>query len=348
MKPRRFRAPGRVNLIGEHTDYNGGFVFPAAIDLATYVAVTPRADGRLRAASNSFPETLDTPITALKPSGNWTDFVAGVASLLQITEGADLWFTTDIPIGGGLSSSAALAVATALALGAGNRPPPEIARLCQRAENEFTGMKCGIMDPFTSCLGEEGHALRIDCRDLTYKAIPIPPEVRLVIANTMVKHELAASAYNDRRAACECAAARLGVPFLRDVNYSALQGVELRCARHVITENARVLNFEAALLAGDLPAAGRLMYESHRSLQTDFEVSCTELDTMVEIARELPGVYGARMTGGGFGGCTVNLVAADAVEGVVSRLRAGYETATGIVPHIFVTSPAAGASEIDQ
>lgn len=348
MKPRRFRAPGRVNLIGEHTDYNGGFVFPAAIDLATYVAVTPRADGRLRAVSDSFTETLDTPITALKPSGNWTDFVAGVAALLQITEGADLWITTEIPIGGGLSSSAALAVATALALGAGIRPRQEIARLCQRAENEFTGMKCGIMDPFTSCLGEEGHALRIDCRDLSYKTVPIPPEVSLVIANTMVKHELAASAYNDRRAACESAAARLGVPFLRDVDYSALEGAELRCARHVITENARVLNFETALLAGDLTAAGQRMYESHRSLQTDFEVSCAELDTMVDIARELPGVYGARMTGGGFGGCTVNLVETNMTEGIVRQLRLRYEAATGIAPQIFVTRPAAGASEIEQ
>ena len=346
MKPRRFRAPGRVNLIGEHTDYNGGFVFPAAIHLATRVTVTARGDGRLRAASNAFPETLDADVTALQPTGNWTDYVAGVAAQLQITEGADLWIETDIPIGGGLSSSAALTVATALALGAGNRPRLEIARLCQRAENEFTGMRCGIMDPFASCLGEAGHALRIDCRDLSYKAIPLPESVRLVIANTMVRHALAGTAYNDRRAACESAAARLGVSFLRDIDYSSLTGVELRCARHVITENQRVLDFEAALLSGDLEAAGEQMYASHESLKTDFEVSCPELDAMVEIARRLRGVYGARLTGGGFGGCTINLVAADAVEDVVRQLRAGYEAAAGMVPHIFVTSPAAGASEI--
>jgi galactokinase len=345
---RRFRAPGRVNLIGEHTDYNGGYVFPAAIHLATYVTATPRTDGRLRASSSSFPETLDTAIDDLKPAGNWTDFVAGVAAQLRITEGADLAITTDIPIGGGLSSSAALAVATALALGAGNRPRAEIARLCQRAENEFTGMQCGIMDPLTSCLGEEGHALRIDCRDLSYKAIPVPDSIRLVIANTMVKHELAASAYNARRAACESAAARLEVPFLRDADYSTLTGDELRCARHVITENARVLGFEAALLTGDLAQAGRLMYESHASLRTDFEVSCRELDTMVDIARELPGVYGARMTGGGFGGCTINLVAVSEIYQVVHQLSHRYEAATGIIPQIYVCTPAAGASEVTE
>ncbi|MFN0102063.1 MAG: galactokinase [Bryobacteraceae bacterium] len=345
-QPRVFRAPGRVNLIGEHTDYNGGFVLPAAIDLATYVAVAPRADGHLRAASGSLPGTLDIPVTSLKPSGNWTDYVVGVAALLQIAEGADLWIATEIPIGGGLSSSAALTVASALALGAGNRPKIEIARLCQLAENEFTGMQCGIMDPFTSCLGEEGCALRIDCRDLSYKAVRIPPEVRLIIANTMVKHSLAASAYNNRRAACESAAARLGVPYLRDVDYDTLTGAELRRARHVVTENARVLKFEEALLSGDLPEAGEQMYLSHRSLQTDFEVSCAELDTMVEIAKQLPGVYGARMTGGGFGGCTINLVAGGEVHTVIDRLSEGYEKATGIAPHIFECRPAAGASEI--
>jgi galactokinase len=346
--PRVFRAPGRVNLIGEHTDYNGGFVFPAAIDLATYVAIAPRDDGRLRAASLSLPETLDAPIALLKPSGNWTDYVAGVAAFLEIKQGADLLIATDLPIGGGLSSSAALEVSTAFALGAGDRPRKEIALLCQRAENEFTGMQCGIMDPFTSCLGEEGAALRIDCRDLSYTVVPIPPQVRLVIANTMVKHRLAASAYNDRRAACEKAAARLGVPYLRDVDYGRLEGAELRCARHVITENARVLNFEEALSAGNLEFAGEQMYESHQSLKVDFQVSCEELDAMVDIARELPGVYGARMTGGGFGGCTINLVAADSAGHVVDRLRAGYENATGIPPRIFICRPSAGASEVTK
>ncbi|MBI2684854.1 MAG: galactokinase [Acidobacteria bacterium] len=346
-QPRLFRAPGRVNLIGEHTDYNGGFVFPAAIDLATYVAIAPRADRRLHAESLSFPETLDTPIDQWRqPAGNWTDYVLGVATLLDIQTGADLLIATEVPIGGGLSSSAALEVATALALGAGNRPRAEIARLCQRAENEFTGMQCGIMDPFTSCLGEEGRALLIDCRDLTYRAVSIPPGIRLVIANTMVKHELAASAYNDRRAACESAASRLGVAYLRDIDYSSLAGTELRCARHVISENARVLQFEQALLAGDLHQAGEQMYTSHESLRTDFEVSCEELDTMVAIARTLPGVYGARMTGGGFGGCTINLAAADSVDAATGELRSRYAAATGIDPHIFVCRPAAGASEM--
>lgn len=345
-KPRLFRAPGRVNLIGEHTDYNGGFVFPAAIDRATYVAIAPRDDRRLRAASLSLPETLDVPLGHRQPAGNWTDFITGVAALLDIQTGADLLIATEVPIGGGLSSSAALTVSTAFALGAGTRTRQQIALLCQRAENEFTGMQCGIMDPFSSCLGEDGCALRIDCRDLSYKPIPLPAEVRLVIANTMVKHDLAASAYNQRRAACEAAAARLGVPFLRDVDFRSLLGDELRCARHVLTENARVLAFEQALLAGNLDAAGSVMYASHESLKTDYEVSCTELDTMVEIASELPGVYGARMTGGGFGGCTINLVAADAASRVVEQLASVYESATSIEPHIFITRPSAGASEI--
>jgi galactokinase len=345
-EPRVFRAPGRVNLIGEHTDYNGGFVFPAAIDRATYVAVAPREDGRLRAASMALPETLDVLVGETAVSGTWTDFVLGVAVLLGRTEGADLLYATDVPIGGGLSSSAALSVSTAFALGTGDRTREEIALLCQRAENEFTGMQCGIMDPLSSCLGEAGKALLIDCRDLSYKTVAIPDGVRLVIANTMVKHELAGSEYNDRRAACEMAAAKLDVPYLRDVDYSGLEGAELRCARHVITENARVLAFEAALLGGDMEAAGREMYASHESLRVDFAVSCEELDTMVSIARGISGVHGARMTGGGFGGCTINLVAAEAAGAVVAALTAGYERATGIRPHIFETRAAAGACEV--
>lgn len=344
--PRLFRAPGRVNLIGEHTDYNGGYVFPAAIHPATYAAAAPRTDGRIRAASLSFPETLDATFDDLAPTGNWTGFVAGVATLLGAKSGADLLFATEIPIGGGLSSSAALSVSTAFALGTGDRTRPEIALLCQRAENEFTGMQCGIMDPFASCLGQEGCALRIDCRDLSFRAVPLPPGVRLVIANTMVKHELAASEYNARRLTCESAAARLGVPYLRDVGYGSLQGDELRCARHVISENARVLEFEEALLAGDLGRAGQAMYASHHSLQHDFQVSCPELDTMVAIARELPGIFGARMTGGGFGGCTINLVAADAVDRFVNLLLRGYEKVTSITPHVFATCAAAGAAEV--
>lgn len=345
-QPRVFRAPGRVNLIGEHTDYNGGYVFPAAIDRATYVAMAPREDGRLRAASLALPETLDVPVGQTAVSRNWTDFVLGVALLLGRKDGADLLYATDVPIGGGLSSSAALSVSTALALGTGERTREEIALLCQRAENEFTGMQCGIMDPLSSCLGEEGKALLIDCRDLSYRTVAIPEGVRLVIANTMVKHELGGTEYNERRAACELAAAKLDVPYLRDVEYAGLEGMELRCARHVITENARVLEFAEALLGGDMGAAGRAMYASHESLRTDFAVSCDELDTMVALAGTIPGVFGARMTGGGFGGCTINLVAAERAGEVVAVLSAGYEQATGIRPHIFETRAAAGASEV--
>jgi galactokinase len=345
-QPRLFRAPGRVNLIGEHTDYNAGFVFPAALDLSTFVAVAPNNAGRLRAASLSLPDTLDAPVASRQTAGNWTDFITGVAALLEIQQGYDLLIATEVPLGAGLSSSAALSVATAFALGAGSLPRPAIALLCQRAENEFTPTQCGIMDPLASCLGAAGHALLIDCRDLSVRPVPIPPSVRLVIANTMAHHELAASAYNDRRATCERAAASLGVPHLRNVDYRPLDGEQLKRARHVLTENHRVLAFAAALEAGDLARAGEGMYSSHASLRDDFEVSCPELDAMVEAARPLPGVYGARMTGGGFGGCTVNLVAAEHVASVVPALRQAYLNRTGLNPDIFVCRPGPGAAEV--
>lgn len=352
-RPRVFRAPGRVNLIGEHTDYNGGFVLPAAIDLATYVAVAPREDRRLVAASLEVPGELDGELGTLRTQKSWTDYVAGVAVLGRVERGANLLIASEVPIGGGLSSSAALEVATALALGLGDMPRIELARLCQRAENEFAGMRCGIMDQFTSCLGRQGHALRIDCRDLTYHEVPIPESVRLLIANTMVKHELAASAYNTRREECEEAAHRLDVSLLREITPEDFhrRGHELpvpvrnRC-QHVITENERVDRFISALRFGDLARAGRRMMESHESLRDDFAVSCEELDTMVAIASSIEGVYGSRMTGGGFGGCTINLVEASQVGAIRAEISRRYEQATGIQPDIYVCQPADGASEV--
>lgn len=347
-EPRLYWAPGRVNLIGEHTDYNGGFVMPAALDLGTVAAVAPRGDARLRLASLDLPGELDVPLEALRPRGDWTDYAAGVAVQTGRREGVDVLYGSTVPLGGGLSSSAALEVATALALGAGPASPA-VARLCQRAENEFVGMRCGIMDQFASCCGVEDQALELDCLHLTWGPVPMPPDTRLVIANTMVEHALAAGEYNERRAACESAARKLGAATLREAaagDAPELTEHERRYARHVRTENERVGAFAAALRAGQLEAAGALMYASHRSLRDDYAVSCAELDLLVEIALGTPGVWGARLTGGGFGGCTVNLVAADAAAEATHCLRSGYAAATGIPPDVYVCRASAGAREI--
>ncbi len=343
-EPRLFWAPGRVNLIGEHTDYNGGFVMPAAIDLGTIAAIAPRKDGRLRIASLDLPGTLDAEIAALTPRGNWTDYPAGVAHLMQPAHGADLLFASSVPLGSGLSSSAAITVATALALGAASADM-STARLCQRAENTFAGAMCGIMDPFASCHGIADHALLLDCLSLTFEPVPIPSQTRLVIVNSMVRHELAGGEYNARRSACESAARKLGAPTLRETptfDDPMLTDDERRCARHVHNENARAQSFAAALRGEQLEEAGRLMYASHESLREDFRVSCEELDALVAIARETPGVIGARMTGGGFGGCTVNLVHAGAAENAGEQIRAKY----GRYAEVYICRASPGAHEV--
>ena len=266
-----------------------------------------------------------------------------------------------MPIGSGLSSSAAIEVATCYALlnnSALHVEPVEIAKLCQRAENEFVGMRCGIMDQFVSCCGQVGKALMLDCRSLEYKLVPLPQDARLVICNTMVKHALAAGEYNTRRAECEAGVRHFAqslpnVRALRDVTEADLKRygndlsevIHRRC-RHVITENARVLEAAKALNRGDLDAFGRLMNESHRSLRDDYEVSCKELDAMVDLAQKVPGVYGARMTGGGFGGCTVNLVNVEKVEEFKQTVAHGYSEATGLATEIYVCSAAEGAEEV--
>lgn len=364
---RSFRAPGRVNLIGEHTDYNDGFVMPAAIDFSTTVTVTPRADRVVTVFSHNFSETAEFDLDDLnpKPARHWSDYVRGVAVTLERAghrlNGATLRVNGEVPIGSGLSSSAAIEVATALALleNSGlslNRV--ELARICQRAENEFVGMHCGIMDQFISCCGQEGKALLLDCRSLEYKLLPLPEEARLVICNTMVKHELAAGEYNKRRTECEAgvnhfAKGRPAVRALRDVTEFELEAaradlpelVYRRC-RHVITENARVLEAASALEQGDLDRFGELMEQSHRSLREDYEVSCAELDLLVLLAQRVRGVFGARMTGGGFGGCTVNLVNAEDVDVFKQIVSHGYQAQTGLKPEIYVCSVAAGAGEV--
>ena len=369
IRPRIFRAPGRVNLIGEHTDYNDGFVMPAAIEFYTWVAVSPRADSVLRVESSQFSETAEWPLDGLSgpPRKHWSDYVRGVAGVLEAAAypigGANLMIEGQVPLGAGLSSSAALEVSTALALlSTGNRPAPplELAQLCQRAEHEYAGTRCGIMDQFIATFGKAGHALMLDCRSLEYKMLPLPKDVRLVICNSMVKHELAGGEYNSRRADCETGVRILrqhlpGVRALRDVSLPDLEihrkqmsEVVYRRCRHVISENQRVKDASAQLESGDLGRFGRLMYESHRSLRDDYEVSCRELDLLVELASSTEGVYGARMTGGGFGGCTINLVRADAAEKFRDKVAKDYARETGIRPEIYICSAADGAGEWKQ
>jgi galactokinase len=363
-RPKIFRAPGRVNLIGEHTDYNDGFVMPAAIDLYTWVAASPRSDRILQVHSDQFRETLDMSLDALAgaPRKHWSDFIRGVAAMIQAAghslKGANLIIDGHVPIGAGLSSSASLEISTALALLSAaslELPPLEVVKICQRAEHEYAGTRCGIMDQFIATFGRSGHALMLDCRSFEHKLLPIPPEVRLVMCNTMVKHELAAGEYNRRRADCESGVRTLRQHLpkalaLRDITLANLDSyrnelpelVYRRC-RHVVSENQRVLAASDALHCGDLTRFGQLMYESHASLRDDYEVSCRELDLLVELASNCEGVYGTRMTGGGFGGCTVNLVRSDAVDRVEHRITDAYAKATGKTPDLFVCSTAQGA-----
>jgi len=359
-----FRAPGRGNLIGEHTDYNDGFVMPVAIDFSCYSAIRSRSDRTLSVYSQQFQENIEFNLDRLVgPSKkHWSDYVRGVAAVLRDEgyplKGADLLIDGQVPIGSGLSSSASIEVSSALALtslGGITVPLGTLARLCQRAENEYTGARCGIMDQFVSCFGRQDQALLLDCRSLEMTYLALPPNVRLVICNTMVRHELAAGEYNERRASCERSieAIRKFLPnirALRDLTLedlekygSLLSEIDFRRCRHVITENARVIDAKEALGHVDLARFGRLMYQSHNSLNHDYEVSCRELNLMVSLARNLPGVYGARMTGGGFGGCTINLVEREAVTEFQTSVAHEYEKLTDLSPQISASSAAGGA-----
>ena len=365
-EPRIFRAPGRVNLIGEHTDYNDGFVMPAAIDFYTWVALAPRSDSRVNLRSRSFEGTISFDTNDdLQPMHNWSDYVTGVLDQLRRSgkqiSGADIFIHGEVPMGAGLSSSAAIEVATAFALLSENHQAidrTQLALLCQRAENQFVGMRCGIMDQFISCHGNRGHALMLDCRSLGFKLVPLPTNVRMVICNTMVKHQHASGEYNERRAACEEGVRILQqylpkIRALRDVSIADLErhrdklpGTVHRRCRHVVTENDRVGGAATLLQNDDLAGFGQLMAQSHTSLRDDYEVSCRELDIMVELASKQAGVYGARMTGGGFGGCTINLVASDQAETFRQRMISSYEQATGLNPQIYISSAADGAAQV--
>jgi len=364
-KPRIFCAPGRVNLLGEHTDYNDGFVMPCAIGFSTRVAISSRPDRKLVIQSEEFSEKFEFDLDSLpnRGQGLWSDYVVGVAVMLQQmghrTPGASLLVRGEVPIGAGLSSSAAIEVASALALMSLNGAKlslPEVAKLCQRTENVFIGARVGIMDQFISCLGKAGHALLLDCRSLEFKLIPIPEGIRLVICNTMVKHEHASGAYNRRREECDEGVKILtgwypGIRALRDISVEQLERhvaempptIYRRCL-HVVAENRRVQEGAQYLTDGEVGRFGELMRKSHRSLRDLFEVSCRELDVMAEIAESLEGYCGGRMTGGGFGGCTVNLVKSNAAEKFAAQIAARYQAAVGIKPDIYVCSAANGAS----
>lgn len=309
-------APGRVNLIGEHTDYSGGLVLPMAIQLGTEIR-GERLDGRVRLSSANEPRAVDFALPVADPAAvqpEWGRYVAGVAASLPTTAGFEGTVSSTVPAGAGLSSSAALEVATALALGASNdHSPLRIAQLAQGAEHLATGMPCGIMDQLASACGVDGHALRIDCETLQVTPIVVPEDARIVVIHSGQQRRLVGSAYADRRAQCETAAALVGPlrsATLDDVSHIA-DDVIRRRAHHVVSENARVDRFATAFGAGDLDDAGQLMIESHRSLRDDFEVSTERLDTLVSHLIATDGVYGARLTGAGFGGCVVALCRPD-------------------------------------
>lgn len=366
--PRLFRAPGRVNLIGEHTDYNEGFVLPVAIDRETTVAAASRDDRRVRVFSVEKNERIEFDLNRAgqKQRGVWQDYVEGVAQALveggAKLRGADLVITSNVPEGAGLSSSAALEISVGFALLSLCEAKIDRVRLAlagQRAEHEYVGTKSGIMDQFIAAMGEKNHALLIDCRALSATPIPFDTKrMELVICNTGVKHKLASSAYNQRREECERGVELLrealpDIRALRDVSVEDFQKykhllpeVILRRCRHVVTEDRRTLAAVEALRADDLPRMGQLMYESHASLRDDYEVSCAELDVLVEAARSVEGVAGARMTGGGFGGCTVNLVARNHLKDFRNQVTRSYNEAFQRSPDIYVSEACDGASEI--
>lgn len=366
-KPRVFAAPGRVNLIGEHTDYADGFVMPAAIDFATLAAISPRSDGGVAIRSENYQEQVTYAIDDLpaKAAGHWSDYPLGVIAVLR-GEGIaipafNLTLNGDVPVGAGLSSSAAVEVATmaaALSLTDAELSLPRMAKLCQRAENEYVGASTGIMDQFIARCGAADHALLLDCRSLDFRLAPIPANVSLVIANTMVKHSHAGGEYNLRRAEVEEGTEilrrhRPEIRKLRDATMDDLSkwgdempaGV-LKRVRHVITENARTVAAAEALEAGDLTMLGKLMYAAHASYRDDFEGSCREADVMVNLASKEAGCIGARLTGGGFGGCTVNLVEAAHAQGFSDSVRRGYKEATGIDADVYLCHASAGAHEV--
>ncbi len=367
------RAPGRVNLLGEHVDYNDGFVLPIAIDRAAYLAVGAAEGAETHIRAHDIDETVAFKATALEIKADsqgrslktWARYAAGVAWSLAESglpvHGMNAVLSSDVPRGAGLSSSAAVEVAYATAwrqLGGWSLPAMELARACQRAENQYVGVNSGIMDQFASACGKAGHALLLDCRSLTWEELPLPAGLAVVVADTMVRRELGGSEYNVRRAQCEEAVFSLqtvlpGIKSLRDValedfnrHADRLSEVVHKRARHVVEEIDRTQRAVTLLRSGDAVGFGQLMNDCHASLRDLYQVSCPELDVMVAEAQALPGCYGARLTGAGFGGCTVNLVAGSQADDFTRDLTNRYEKATGKTPDIYVCQAAAGAAVV--
>ena len=368
-EPARIRvvhAPGRVNLIGEHTDYNNGFVVPAAIDLGITIAFVPTDDRRVDVTLAETGERAGFDLDAIEPAtGRWIDYVAGTAWALAeaglATRGFRGLLGSELPVGAGLSSSAALELVSAWALSGGDRPDTDtmnLAKIAQRAENEHVGVACGLMDQFAVAFGVADHALVLDCRSLEHRPVPIPAETSLVICDSGAPRALADSAYNARRAECARAVAVLreldpSITALRDVTLVLLEAgrdrlsdSEYRRARHVVSEDQRVLETVAALSAGDLDAVGEAFAASHRSLRDDFEVSSPPLDALVGIATAVDGMIGSRLTGAGFGGCTINLVHDGAAPALRAAVQRDYPSATGLTPHVYEVRAADGARRL--
>ncbi len=360
-----FRAPGRVNLIGEHTDYNDGFVLPCAIDRETVVAIGRARDSVITAIASDFGDDRDM-FSLCEPIGpakvDWANYVRGVADILldegYVLTGAQLAIAGDVPLGSGLSSSASLEVAVGNALAAVSGhviDPTQMAKIAQRAENEFVGCACGIMDQLISTRGEAGHALLIDCRSLECTPVPIPQGLSIIIAHSGVRHAHADGEYNDRRAQCEAAARHYGVPALRDLTFDQLEAdkagldeVSYRRARHVMTENDRTEAAASALKQGDLARLGALMAQSHQSMRDDFEITVPAVDRLADImTTALGGEGGVRMTGGGFGGCVIAVARAALVPAVVKAIADEYRTPDGLPADVFVCRPSGGASALE-
>ncbi len=355
------RAPGRVNLIGEHTDYNDGFVLPLAIDRAVWIALRPRADRQVVAHSLDFTGSTVFSLDELRRGNDgWAEYVKGVAWVLQEAgyslHGWEGVIAGDVPVGAGLSSSAALELAVARAFAAVSElawDAPTMARLGQRAENEWVGVRCGIMDQMISAAGRAGHALLIDCRSLDTEAVPFPSGTTVVVLDTATRRGLVDSAYNERRRQCESAARAFGVSALRDVSSARFEAeggrldeITHRRVRHVITEIERTLQAADAMRRGDAVEVGRLMNASHVSLRDDFAVSSQELNVMVECGRTHPACLGIRMTGAGFGGCAVALVQSKQAETFTSTVAASYQEATKIAPIVYVCAATDGAAVV--
>lgn len=366
--PMLFRSPGRINIIGEHTDYNEGFVLPAAIDKAAYVAISKRNDDNIQLASLAFNETYACKIAEVRPLKSWTDYVLGVVDQLSkhgiAIGGFNLALDGDIIIGAGLSSSAAVECSVLYALNelfALGLSKIQIVKMAQAAEHEFAGVKCGIMDQFASVFGKAAHAIQLDCRSLEYQYVPLHMEgIKIVLFNSNVSHSLASSEYNTRRQQCEQGVAWVKkympeVQSLRDVSLEMLQEHVLpkdaliykRC-KYVLEENLRLLAACDDLKKGDIAALGQKMFRTHEGLSKEYEVSCSELDWLVQYVRNEKDVLGARMMGGGFGGCSINLVKENAVDALVEKVSAQYKQAAGLTLSAYAVQIANGTEEIVQ